>query len=166
MRIISIVIYNRSNYGRIKGLLGLLKKDKKISLKIVLASSSILKKYGSLDEILKKDGFKVDYKFYSHLEGENKYTMTKSSGLIILELSSILESIKPDIVVTIGDRYETLATAICASYMNICLVHIQGGELTGSIDEKVRHSVTKLSDYHFVATKREKKIVIQMGENP
>lgn len=166
MRIICIVIYNRSNYGRIKGLLGLLKKDKKISLKIVLASSSILKKYGSLDEILKKDGFKVDYKFYSHLEGENKYTMTKSSGLIILELSSILESIKPDIVVTIGDRYETLATAICASYMNICLVHIQGGELTGSIDEKVRHSVTKLSDYHFVATKRAKKIVIQMGENP
>lgn len=165
MRNICFVIYNRANYGRIKGLLHLLKNQKKINLKIVLASSSILKKYGSLDEIMKKDGFKVDYKFYSHLEGENKYTMTKSSGLIILELSSIFETIKPDFVVTTGDRYETLSTAICASYMNICLVHIQGGELTGSIDEKVRHSVTKLSDYHFVATEKAKKIVLQMGEN-
>ena len=90
--------------------------------------------------------------------------MTKSSGLIILELSSVFEALKPDLVVTTGDRYETLATAICASYMNICLAHIQGGELTGSIDEKVRHSVTKLSDYHFVATKKAKKIVLQMGE--
>lgn len=165
MRNICFVIYNRANYGRIKGLLHLLKNQKKINLKIVLASSSILKKYGSLDEIMKKDGFKVDYKFYSHLEGENKYTMTKSSGLIILELSSIFETIKPDFVVTTGDRYETLSTAICASYMNICLVHIQGGELTGSIDEKVRHSVTKLSDYHFVATEKAKKIVLQMGES-
>ena len=164
MRKICFVIYNRANYGRIKGLLYLLKNQKNISLKIVLASSSILKKYGSLNEILKKDGFKIDYKFYSHLEGENKYTMTKSSGLIILELSSIFEALKPDLVVTTGDRYETLATAICASYMNICLAHIQGGELTGSIDEKVRHSVTKLSDYHFVATKKAKKIVLQMGE--
>lgn len=164
MRKICFVIYNRANYGRIKGLLYLLKNQKNINLKIVLASSSILKKYGSLDEILKKDGFKIDYKFYSHLEGENKYTMTKSSGLIILELSSIFEALKPDLVVTTGDRYETLATAICASYMNICLAHIQGGELTGSIDEKVRHSVTKLSDYHFVATKKAKKIVLQMGE--
>ena len=79
MRKICFVIYNRANYGRIKGLLYLLKNQKNINLKIVLASSSILKKYGSLDEILKKDGFKIDYKFYSHLEGENKYTMTKSS---------------------------------------------------------------------------------------
>lgn len=166
MRKVCFVIYNRANYGRIKGVLLKLKKDKKVELQIVLASSSILKKYGSLDEVLHKDGLKVNQKFYSHLEGENKYTMTKSCGLIILELTSIFESLKPDIVVTTGDRYETIATAICASYMNICLVHIQGGELTGSIDEKVRHSVTKLSDYHFVATKKAKKIVIQMGENP
>ena len=68
-------------------------------------------------------------------------------------------------MVTIGDRFETIATAICASYMNIYLAHIQGGELTGSIDEKIRHAVTKLSNLHLVSTKKSKQIVCQMGED-
>ena len=92
--------------------------------------------------------------------------MTKSTGLLLLELSSAFESINPDIVFLVGDRYEVLAAAIAANYMNIFLVHLQGGELTGSVDENVRHSVTKLSHLHFVNTKKAKKIVEQLGENP
>ena len=79
-------------------------------------------------------------------------------------MSNILKNNKPDLVVAIADRYENLSIAISASYMNIPVAHIQGGETTGSIDEKVRHAITKLSDIHFVSTKRAKDFVIRMGE--
>ena len=79
--------------------------------------------------------------------------MAKSTGLGIIELSQIFSSLKPDIVLTVADRFETMATAIAASYMNIPLAHTQGGEVTGSIDESVRHAITKLSHIHFPATK-------------
>ena len=81
-------------------------------------------------------------------------------------MASELNRLNPDAVITIADRYETLATAIAASYLNIPVVHIQGGEITGSIDEKVRHAVTKLSDLHFVSTKEAARRVLAMGENP
>ena len=100
------------------------------------------------------------------VEGGNPITMAKSTGISINELSSIFDEIKPDIVVTTGDRFETLATAIAASYMNIKVAHIQGGEITGSIDESVRHAVTKLSHIHFASTEKSKKNIIKMGEDP
>jgi UDP-hydrolysing UDP-N-acetyl-D-glucosamine 2-epimerase len=78
----------------------------------------------------------------------------------------VFENLKPDIVVTIADRFETMATAVSAAYMNIPLAHIQGGEVTGNIDEKVRHSITKLADYHFVASESARERVIKLGENP
>ena len=84
----------------------------------------------------------------------------------IIELSTIFENLQPDVVLTVADRYETLATAVAASYMNIPLAHTQGGEVTGSIDESVRHAITKLSNIHFPATKLAKRNIIKMGENP
>ena len=99
------------------------------------------------------------------VEGGTLETMVKSTGMAIMELSSLFERLKPDIVVTIADRYETMATAIASSYMNIPLAHTQGGELTGSIDESVRHSITKLAHIHFPATELSKKRLIQMGED-
>ena len=76
------------------------------------------------------------------------------------------ENLKPDIVLTVADRYETIATAVAASYMNIPVAHTQGGELTGSIDESVRHAITKLAHIHFPATDLSKQRLIKMGENP
>ena len=163
---ICFVLVNRANYGRVKLLMLKIKKKKNLELQVVLVSSPLLKKYGQLDEIIKKDVFKINASFFTHVEGENLYTMTKSTALCLLELSSCFKNLSPDIVFTIGDRYESLATAIAASYSNIYLCHLQGGELSGSIDDKVRHAVTKLSNLHFVATEKSKKIVISMGENP
>ena len=163
---LTFVIVNRANYARIRVLLINLKKSKKFKIDIILVSSPLLKKYGDLEKNIIKDGLQVTSKFFTHIEGENLITMTKSTGLLLLELSSAFESINPDIVFLVGDRYEVLATAIAANYMNIFLVHLQGGELTGSVDENVRHSVTKLSHLHFVNTKKAKKIVEQLGENP
>ncbi len=160
-----VAINNRANYARIKTLLLEIKKNKNFELQILLGASAILGRFGELDNILKKDGFNKFQKIYSIVEGENLTTMAKSTGLSIIETSTFFESYKPDAVIVIADRFENLSVAIAASYLNIPLIHIQGGEVTGSIDEKVRHSITKLSDIHFVATKRSKNFLIKMGEN-
>tara|TARA_X000000950_G_scaffold287944_1_gene402484 strand:- start:2626 stop:3780 length:1155 start_codon:yes stop_codon:yes gene_type:complete len=165
-RKICFVLVNRANYGRVRSLMIRLKDSKYFELQTVLISSTLLKKYGSLVDLVRKDGIKINFQLFNHIEGENLYTMTKSTGLALLDLSSAFQRLKPDMIFTIGDRYETLSTAITASFLNIFLVHLQGGELTGSIDEVVRHSITKLSNLHLVATKKSRKRVIQMGENP
>ena len=90
--------------------------------------------------------------------------MAKSTGMAITELATHFENLKPDIVVTVADRFETLSTAVAASYMNIALAHSEGGEVTGSIDESVRHAITKLAHIHFPATKRAKDYLLRMGE--
>ncbi len=100
------------------------------------------------------------------LEGENLVTSAKTTGLGLIELATTFDNLQPDLVVTIADRYETIATAIAAAYMNIPLVHMQGGEVTGSIDEKVRHAITKLADIHLVTTEKARERVVRMGEDP
>src|SRR5439155_3597880 len=99
---------------------------------------------------------------YMVLEGENLTAMAKTTGLGLLELATVFDNLKPDVIVTIADRYETLATAVAASYMNIPVAHVQGGEVTGSIDEKVRHAVTKLSDLHFPSTQPAAERILRM----
>jgi UDP-hydrolysing UDP-N-acetyl-D-glucosamine 2-epimerase len=98
------------------------------------------------------------------LEGEHLAAMAKTTGIGLMELTTVFDNLQPDVVVSVADRFETLATAIAASYMNIPLAHVQGGEVTGSIDEKVRHAVTKLADIHFVASRKAAERVIRMGE--
>jgi UDP-hydrolysing UDP-N-acetyl-D-glucosamine 2-epimerase len=100
------------------------------------------------------------------LEGENLVTSAKSTGLGLVELATVFDNLKPHAVVTIADRYETLANAVAAAYMNIPVVHVQGGEVTGSIDEKVRHAVTKLSNLHLVSTQLAAERVTRLGEDP
>ena len=164
---ICFVLVNRANYGRVKSLIQFLKKEKNsFEIQIIVVSSPLLKKYGNLEKILIKDGLKPTEIFYTHIEGENLVTMTKSTALVILELASSFGNLNPDIVFTVGDRYEALATALTARYMNIFLCHLQGGEITGSIDESVRHAITKLANLHLVSTEKSKKRVMKMGENP
>ena len=162
---ICIVILSRANYGSIKTVLEEITKSSKLTLQIVLGGSAVLEKYGTLDEILKKDGFKANRKLSFMLDGENPETMTKSTGLAIIEISTALKSLKPDFVLTVGDRYETMATTICATYMNIPLIHTMGGESSGTIDESIRHATTKFAHIHFPATKKAKKKIIKLGEN-
>ncbi len=161
---ICVVINSRANYARVKSLLIEIKKSKKLELILILGASAMLYRFGEVDKIIKKDKFKIDEILFSVIEGNDLIGMPKTTGLSIIELSNILKKRKPDLVVAVADRYENLSIAISASYMNIPVAHIQGGETTGSIDEKVRHAITKLSDIHFVSTKRAKEFVIKMGE--
>lgn len=137
-----------------------------LTLQLVVGASALLHRFGKVVDVIREDGFTVHATVYSLVEGENPTTMAKSTGLAIIELATIFENLRPDVVLTIADRFETLGTAIAASYMNIPLAHTQGGEVTGSIDESVRHAVSKLAHLHFPATPQAAERLIGMGEDP
>ena len=163
-RKIMVVVTARASYSRFKTALTALKDHPEVELFLEVAASALLDRYGAADKFISKDGFKIKDRIYTVLEGENHTSMAKTTGIGILELSTIMDNSKPDMVVTIADRYETMATAISAAYLGIPLVHIQGGEVTGNIDEKVRHSITKLADIHLVANKDAAERVKKLGE--
>jgi len=165
-RKVCVVVTARPSYSRIKTALKAIQAHSGLELQLVVAASALLDRYGTAIHYIEEDGFDIAARVYMVLEGENLTSMAKTTGLGLLELATVFDNLRPDVVVTIADRYETLATAIAASYMNIPVAHIQGGEVTGSIDEKVRHAVTKLSDLHLVATKKSAERVINMGEDP
>jgi UDP-hydrolysing UDP-N-acetyl-D-glucosamine 2-epimerase len=165
-RKVCVVVTARPSYSRIKTALKAIEAHADLELQLVVAASALLDRYGTAIHYIEEDGFQIAARVYMVLDGENLTSMAKTTGLGLLELATVFDNLKPDIVVTIADRYETLATAIAASYMNIPVAHIQGGEVTGSIDEKVRHAVTKLADVHFVATEKSAERVVKMGEDP
>ena len=166
MRKVCVVITARPSYARIRSLLHAVKEHKDLELQLVVAASALLDRYGSADKVIEDEGFTIDRRVYMIVEGENCVTSAKSTGLGVTELATVFDNLKPDFVVTIADRFETMATAIAASYMHIPLVHVQGGEVTGSIDEKVRHAITKLADIHCVSGEQAAQRVVKMGEHP
>jgi UDP-hydrolysing UDP-N-acetyl-D-glucosamine 2-epimerase len=165
-RKICVVVTARPSYSRIRTALKAIDEHPDLDLQLVVAASALLDRYGSAIQSIERDGFPIRARVYMVLEGENLVTSAKSTGIGLSELATVFDNIQPDAVVTIADRYETLATAVAASYMNIPLVHVQGGEVTGSIDEKVRHSVTKLSNLHLVSTPLAAERVRKLGEDP
>lgn len=165
-RKICIVVNSRANYGRIKSVLRAVDDDPRLELQLVVGASALLYRFGDVRELIKADGFNPLATVYTIVEGETPTTMAKSTGLAIMELATLFENFKPDVVLTVADRFETMATAVAASYMNIPLAHTQGGETTGSIDESVRHAVTKLSHLHFPATEKAARNLVLMGEDP
>lgn len=165
-RKVCVVVNSRANYGRVKSVMRAVVKHPKLKLQLLVGASALLHRFGSVVEVIRADGFEPTAVVHSIVEGETPTTMAKSTGLGILELASQFENIKPDVVLTVADRFETIATAIAASYMNIPVAHTQGGEVTGSIDESVRHAVTKLAHMHFPSSQRAYDFLIRMGEDP
>jgi UDP-hydrolysing UDP-N-acetyl-D-glucosamine 2-epimerase len=164
VRKVCVVVTARPSYSRARSLLQAIKDHAHLELQLVVAASALLDRYGSTDQVIEREGFTIDRRVYMVVEGENLVTSAKSTGLGMAEMATVFDNLRPDVVVTIADRFETMATAAAASYINIPLAHVQGGEVTGSIDEKVRHSVTKLADLHFVASAQAAERVVRMGE--
>jgi UDP-hydrolysing UDP-N-acetyl-D-glucosamine 2-epimerase len=165
-RKICVVVTARPSYSRIRTALCAIQQHPHLELQLVVAASALLDRYGNAIQAIERDGFPIRARVYMVVEGENLVTSAKSTGLGLVELATVFDNLAPDAVVTIADRYETLANAVAASYMNIPVVHVQGGEVTGSIDEKVRHAVTKLSNLHLVSTKVAAERVLKLGEEP
>ncbi len=163
-RKVCVVITARPSYARIKTALQALRARDDVELQILLTASTLLHRYGEVARVIEADGFDITWRIHSIVEGENLVTQAKSTAVGLAETATALENLKPDVVVSIADRFETIATAIAASYMNIPLAHVQGGEVTGNIDDRVRHAVTKLADLHLVASKGAAQYVHSMHE--
>ncbi|MBI4375863.1 MAG: UDP-N-acetylglucosamine 2-epimerase (hydrolyzing) [Elusimicrobia bacterium] len=164
MRKICVVVGSRANYSSIKSALAAIKARPDLELQLVVGASALLDRYGSVVNVIKKDGFSPSASVYMLVEGETPTTMAKSTGLGLMELSSVFDNLKPDIVLTVGDRFETMATTLAAAYMNIPLAHTMGGEVSGTIDESIRHAVTKFSHIHFPACQDAADRIVRMGE--
>ena len=165
-RKVCVLVTARPSYSRIKTALQAIKQHADLDLQLVVAASALLDRYGMAVRDIEQDGFEIATRVHMVLEGGNLTAMAKTTGLGMLELATVFDNLKPDVVVTVADRFETIATAVAASYLNIPVAHVQGGEVTGSIDEKVRHAVTKLADLHFVASRKAAERVVRMGEDP
>lgn len=165
-RKICVVLTARTSYAKIKPILTALKKHPEIELQLVCAASAVLERYGNTHIMVEEDGFKIDERVFNILEGETLLTSAKNTGLGIIEFSGAFNRLQPHAVLVMADRYEIMSAAIASAYQNIPLIHVQGGEVSGNIDEKVRHAVTKLADLHFPATQKAAENIISMGENP
>ncbi len=163
-RKVCVFIGSRANYSSIKSAMTAIQHHPNLELQLVVGASALLDRYGSAVSLIEKDGFKVFAKVNMLIEGETPETMAKSTGLGLLELPSIFSKIKPDFVLTVGDRFETMATTLAAAYMNIPVAHTMGGEVTGTIDESIRHAVTKFAHIHFPASQEAKERIIRLGE--
>lgn len=166
MRNVCVVITARPSYSRVKSVLSALKSREDVRLQIVVAASALVDRTGRVVEVIKRDGFLIDAEVSSLVEGDSDGNMVKTTALALLELPSVFLRLRPSVVVVVADRYETIATSIAASYMRIPVAHIQGGEVTGNIDERVRHANTKLADVHLVASETAQRRVLKMGEDP
>lgn len=166
MKKICCFIGSRANYSSIKSVMCAVKAHSELMLQVVLGASALLERFGSIETLVLQDGFEPAYTFHNIVEGENPTTMAKSTGLGMIEMAMVLDNLKPDFVVVVGDRFEVMAVALAAAYMNIRVVHTMGGEVTGTIDESVRHAITKFAHVHFPANEDSKQRIIKMGEDP
>ena len=158
---------SRIHYARQKRLLELLKKSSKVDLQLVVGGSVLLEKYGErFLPAIQDAGFTVNETLFNVIDGGSHVSMAKTAGLTALEFANTLYKLNPDVVLIRGDRFEQLALAMAAAYLNKTIAHIEGGDVSGTIDESVRHAITKLSHIHFVTNEDAKRRVIQMGENP
>jgi len=163
---VAVVLVDRANYGRLKPVMRAIADSPALELCVIAAGTMVLERFGKPVDVVRADGFPVDGEIYIELEGSTPATMAKSVGFGVVEFASEFQRIRPDLVVVIGDRYEALAAALAAAYMNLCTVHLQGGEVSGSIDESARHAITKLSHYHVPSTRRSADYLVRMGERP
>jgi len=165
-RKVAVVVTARPSYSRIRTFLEANRvKPGNIEVGVICAASALSDMYGNVSELIKKDGHSIDFNLHCLVTGNEPVSMAQTLSNFTSQLSSYFFHNRPDAVITIADRYETLGTAISASYLNIPLIHIQGGEITGSIDDKVRYAVTALSDYHFVSNKKAASRVLGVQQD-
>jgi UDP-N-acetylglucosamine 2-epimerase (non-hydrolysing)/GDP/UDP-N,N'-diacetylbacillosamine 2-epimerase (hydrolysing) len=166
-RKICVVTGTRSEYGIFYPILKKIQSSTKLKLQLIATTAHLSSEFGLTYKQIEKDGFSINEKIDNLLSSDTKSSIAKSTGLATILLSDSFIRLQPDVVLLLGDRYETHAAATTAMLMNIPIAHIHGGEITeGAVDEKIRHSITKMSSLHFTSTNEYRNRVIQMGESP
>jgi len=163
---ICVIITTRGNYAKLKSVIQNINSDPGLELQLIVGGGAVLPKYGNIVGSMEGLEAPIDRVIHFLVEGENPETMSKSAGLAIIDFTTAFVNLRPDVVMVLADRFECLAISMAASYMNIPLVHLEGGEISGSIDESIRHAITKLSHLHFPATEKAAKRIERMGEDP
>jgi UDP-hydrolysing UDP-N-acetyl-D-glucosamine 2-epimerase len=165
-RKVCVILVDRANYGRLKPVMRAIDDHPELELQVIAAGTMVLERFQQPVRDVRADGFVVNGEIHIELEGSKPVTMAKSVGFGVVEFSSEFQRLAPDVVLIIGDRFEALAAAVAAAYMNIPLVHLQGGEVSGSIDESARHAITKFAQFHVPATRQAAEYLVRMGEAP
>lgn len=167
VRRIAVVTGSRSDYGLLYWLMRGVKEDPELELKVIVSGMHLSPEFGLTWKQIQEDGFQIDAKVEMLLSSDTPVGIAKSTGVGMISFADVLEALAPHILVVLGDRFEALAAVVAAHILRIPVAHIHGGESTeGAIDDAFRHSITKMSQIHFVASEQYRKRVIQMGEHP
>ncbi|HLG44219.1 MAG TPA: UDP-N-acetylglucosamine 2-epimerase [Nitrospirales bacterium] len=167
-RTIAIVTERRADYSRFKPILELIRKDPELDYKLIVTGISLLKEHGHDIEVIQRDGFEIEavLPMFREEAPDTGGEMVRALGRVLPALVDTLERLQPDLVLTGFDIGANFAAAVAGAHMNIPVAHIQGGEVTGSIDESLRHAMSKFAHIHFPATEASAQRLIRMGEDP
>jgi len=164
---ICVITGTRADYGLLKNIIKLLNDSDKFELQLIITGTHLSNKYGETLKEIESDGFNINHKIDLNLKSDTPKAITKSTSIGLDGFGNALSILKPDMNLVLGDRYEILSAVIASMFARIPIAHLHGGELTmGAIDDSIRHSITKFSHLHFVATEEYRNRVIQLGENP
>lgn len=164
-RKIAVITGTRADYGIFYHVLKEIEKHESLELKLIVCGMHLCPEYGMTINEIESDGFEISDKFETILASDTGVAMAKSIGISIISMAQCFDRINPDLVLILGDRGEMLAAATAAIHMNIPVAHIHGGEVTGTVDESVRHAITKLSHIHFPANEDSKQRILKLGES-
>lgn len=162
---IAIATCNRADYSKLAPIMEGLKNDPFFEVSLVVMGSHLIDDYGNTYKFIQKDGFNIDSMLHTLVRGETEGAMVESMGLAMIKLPDVLNRLQPDLVMVHGDRFDAMSVAIAASVMNVRVVHIEGGEVSGTIDDVIRHAITKLSHYHICCTQAAKRRIESMCED-
>lgn len=163
-RKIAVLTGTRADYGIYYSVLKEIEKNPKLELQLIVCGMHLCLEFGMTVNEIQKDGFTIAERIETILASDTGAAMAKSIGLTLMNLTQSLERLKPDILLVLGDRGEMMAASLAATHMNLPVAHIHGGEVTGTVDESIRHAITKLSHIHFPATEDSKERIVKMGE--
>ena len=167
MKKVLVVTGTRAEYGLLYWTMKEIQQDRDLQMQLIVTGSHLSAEYGFTVEQIRKDGFKIDEEIDMIIDSKKKSAVVKSMGLELIQMAQAFERLKPDILLVLGDRYETFIAATCAMMMNVPIAHMNGGESTeGAIDEQIRHAITKMAHLHFAGAEPYKERIIKMGEEP
>jgi len=167
-RKVLLVTERRADYSKFKPILKEIKKSKHLDYYLIVTGTHLLKSHGYTINEIRKDGFKITSTFQMHkkTKRDTGAEMVKTFGRAIINLSNEIDKLKPDIILAGFDIGASLAAAIAGAHMNIIVAHVEGGDITGTIDESIRHATTKFSHLHFTSNELARQRLIKMGEKP
>jgi len=164
---VCVLTGTRAEYGLLYHTIKAIDQSPLLQLQLIVTGSHLSPGRGHTVDAIIKDKIKIDYKIDMLIESAQKSAIPKSMGLLMIQLAAAFDDLRPDIVLILGDRYETLVFASCATALNVPIAHMHGGEASeGAIDEQIRHAITKMAHIHFTSTDIYMKNVLRMGEQP